>query len=55
MLFRSLETIEWLANYLTGWRGAVLSWWAIIGLLVTTFAFVGVNMFLTGLHSYGSL
>lgn len=54
--------IVWL-NYATwlhvrlvkGWRGAVLSWWAIIGLFVTSFAFVGVNLFLSGLHSYGSL
>ena len=38
-----------------GWRGKVLAWWAIIGLLITAFAFVGVNMFLTGLHSYGGL
>ena len=38
-----------------GLRGAVLAWWAIIGLLVTSFAFLGVNMFLSGLHSYGSL
>ena len=29
--------------------------WALIGLLVTTFAFLGVNMFLSGLHSYGEL
>ncbi|MDR1062905.1 MAG: c-type cytochrome biogenesis protein CcsB [Azoarcus sp.] len=36
-------------------RGAMLAWWAIIGLLVTTFAFLGVNLFLSGLHSYGSL
>jgi len=27
----------------------------VIGLLVTTFAFLGVNMFLSGLHSYGEL
>jgi len=32
-----------------------MAWWAIIGLLVTLFAFVGVNMFLSGLHSYGEL
>ncbi|XXQ68810.1 c-type cytochrome biogenesis protein CcsB [Neisseriaceae bacterium B1] len=38
-----------------GWRGKVLAWWAIIGLFITAFAFVGVNMFLTGLHSYGNL
>lgn len=54
--------IVWL-NYATwlhirlvkGWRGAPLAWWAIAGLFVTAFAFVGVNMFLSGLHSYGSL
>jgi hypothetical protein len=28
---------------------------ALTGLLVTTFAFLGVNMFLSGLHSYGKL
>jgi len=38
-----------------GWRGAAMSWWAFIGLLITTFAFLGVNMFLSGLHSYGEL
>ena len=27
----------------------------VIGLFVTLFAFLGVNMFLSGLHSYGSL
>jgi ABC-type transport system involved in cytochrome c biogenesis permease subunit len=26
-----------------------------VGLAVTTFAFIGVNMFLSGLHSYGEL
>ncbi len=36
-------------------RGPILAWWALIGLLVTTFAFLGVNMFLSGLHSYGEL
>lgn len=38
-----------------GWRGTPLAWWAFIGLLITTFAFLGVNMFLSGLHSYGEL
>lgn len=38
-----------------GWRGEVLAWWAVIGLFITAFAFIGVNMFLSGLHSYGSL
>lgn len=36
-------------------RDSVLAWWAFVGLLITTFAFVGVNMFLSGLHSYGNL
>ncbi|AFQ48720.1 c-type cytochrome biogenesis protein CcsB [Burkholderia cepacia] len=36
-------------------RGAAAAWWALTGLLVTTFAFLGVNMFLSGLHSYGQL
>jgi hypothetical protein len=26
-----------------------------VGLGITTFAFLGVNMFLSGLHSYGTL
>lgn len=38
-----------------GWRGTVMAWWAVIGLFVTLFAFLGVNMFLSGLHSYGRL
>jgi len=36
-------------------RGAMLAWWAIVGLFVVTFAFIGVNLFLSGLHSYGTL
>ena len=38
-----------------GLRGGLAAWWACAGLLVTTFAFLGVNMFLSGLHSYGRL
>ena len=38
-----------------GLRGTVSAWWALTGLVVTTFAFLGVNMFLSGLHSYGTL
>ncbi|MDR2924368.1 MAG: c-type cytochrome biogenesis protein CcsB [Azoarcus sp.] len=46
----------WLHMRLTrNLRGNMLAWWAVVGLFVTTFAFVGVNMFLSGLHSYGSL
>jgi ABC-type transport system involved in cytochrome c biogenesis permease subunit len=29
--------------------------WAVVGLFVTLVAFLGVNMFLSGLHSYGEL
>lgn len=36
-------------------RGKVLAWWAVAGFFVTLFAFLGVNMFLAGLHSYGAL
>lgn len=51
-----LNYAAWLhVRLVKGWRGAVLAWWAVIGLFVTSFAFIGVNMFLTGLHSYGSL
>ncbi|MDR2259877.1 MAG: c-type cytochrome biogenesis protein CcsB [Azoarcus sp.] len=51
-----LNYAVWLHMRLTrGLRGAMLAWWALGGLLVTTFAFLGVNMFLSGLHSYGSL
>ncbi|MDR2690581.1 MAG: c-type cytochrome biogenesis protein CcsB [Azoarcus sp.] len=51
-----LNYAAWLHMRLTrGLRGAILAWWAVVGLFVTTFAFIGVNMFLSGLHSYGSL
>jgi cytochrome c-type biogenesis protein CcsB len=36
-------------------RGALLAWWSLVGFAITLFAFLGVNMFLAGLHSYGSL
>lgn len=38
-----------------GWSGRTLAWWAVTGFLVTVFCFVGVNMYLSGLHSYGRL
>lgn len=38
-----------------GWHGKALAWWAVIGFLVTMFCFLGVNMYLSGLHSYGRL
>ncbi|MCL2590652.1 MAG: c-type cytochrome biogenesis protein CcsB [Betaproteobacteria bacterium] len=46
----------WLHMRLTrNLRGEMLAWWAIAGLFVSTFAFLGVNLFLTGRHSYGAL
>ena len=51
-----LNYAAWLhMRLMKGLRGTVASWWALGGLAVTTFAFIGVNMFLSGLHSYGSL
>ena len=38
-----------------GWTGTRLAWWAIIGFGVTMFCYLGVNMLLSGLHSYGNL
>ena len=51
-----LNYAAWLHMRLVkGLRGPILAWWAVVGLLVTVFAFLGVNMFLSGLHSYGTL
>ncbi|TCW32856.1 c-type cytochrome biogenesis protein CcsB [Gulbenkiania mobilis] len=51
-----LNYAAWLhIRLVKGWRGAPLAWWAVGGLFVTSFAFLGVNMFLSGLHSYGTL
>jgi len=51
-----LNYAAWLhMRLMKGLRGAVSAWWALVGLAVTTFAFLGVNMFLSGLHSYGTL
>lgn len=51
-----LNYAAWLhMRLMKGLRGRMAAWWALVGLLVTTFAFLGVNMFLSGLHSYGEL
>ena len=51
-----LNYAAWLHMRLTkGWNGKPMAWWAVIGFFVTLFAFLGVNMFLSGLHSYGEL
>ena len=51
-----LNYAAWLhMRLMKGLRGTVAAWWALVGLAVTTFAFLGVNMFLSGWHSYGEL
>ncbi len=51
-----LNYAAWLHMRLVkGLRGTISAWWALGGLAVTSFAFLGVNMFLSGLHSYGTL
>jgi len=51
-----LNYAAWLhMRLMKGLRGEFAAWWALGGLLVTSFAFLGVNMFLSGLHSYGQL
>jgi cytochrome c-type biogenesis protein CcsB len=51
-----LNYAAWLhIRLVKGLRGPMLAWWAVVGLFVTAFAFLGVNMFLSGLHSYGTL
>ncbi len=51
-----LNYAVWLhMRLVAGWRGKILAWWALVSLLITMFAFIGVNKYLTGLHSYGGL
>lgn len=51
-----LNYAAWLhMRLMKGLRGTVAAWWALVGLVITTFAFLGVNIFLSGLHSYGEL
>jgi len=51
-----LNYAAWLhLRLMKGLRGTLAAYWALVGLLITAFAFLGVNMFLSGLHSYGTL
>ena len=51
-----LNYAAWLhMRLMKGLRGVASAWWSLGGLVITTFAFLGVNMFLSGLHSYGEL
>lgn len=51
-----LNYAAWLHFRMLGKASSItLAWWALVGLFVTLFAFLGVNMYLAGLHSYGAL
>jgi len=43
------------AKFIKGWRGVKTSMIAVSGFLITIFTYLGVNLFLSGLHSYGSM
>ncbi len=43
------------AKFIKGWQGNKTSMIAVIGFIVTIFTYLGVNLFLSGLHSYGSM
>lgn len=40
------------ARLTVGWRGRKAAWFSIIGFAAVLFTFFGVNLFLSGLHSY---
>ncbi|MGA1062856.1 MAG: c-type cytochrome biogenesis protein CcsB [Burkholderiaceae bacterium] len=47
-----LNYAAWLhLRLMKGLRGTFAAYWSLVGLLITGFAFLGVNMFLSGLHS----
>lgn len=41
------------ARFTKGWVGKRAAWLSIIGFAATIFCYLGVNLFLSGLHSYG--
>ena len=43
------------ARFTKGWVGKRAAWLSIIGFAATVFCYLGVNLLLSGLHSYGSL
>jgi len=42
------------ARITRGWKGTRAAWLSIIGFLATIFCYLGVNLLLSGLHSYAS-
>ncbi len=43
------------ARFMKGWRGKKVAVVAVIGFIAVVFTYLGVNLFLSGLHSYGEL
>jgi len=43
------------ARFTKGWVGKRAAWLSIIGFVATVFCYLGVNLLLSGLHSYGGL
>jgi cytochrome c-type biogenesis protein CcsB len=43
------------ARHMRGWRGNKIAIMAVIGFACTIFTYLGVNLLLSGLHSYGSM
>jgi len=43
------------ARFTKGWVGKRAAWLSIIGFLATVFCYLGVNLLLSGLHSYGGI
>jgi len=43
------------ARFTKGWVGRRAAWLSIIGFVATIFCYLGVNLLLSGLHSYGGL
>ncbi len=43
------------ARFMRGWKGKKVAMVAVIGFISTVFTYLGVNLFLSGLHSYGEL
>ncbi len=43
------------ARFTKGWVGKRAAWLSIIGFLATVFCYLGVNLLLSGLHSYGGM
>jgi len=43
------------SRFMRGWRGKKVAVVAVVGFVVVIFTYIGVNLLLSGLHSYGSM